>query len=105
MSVVWTCNVWMLSHINAAKLSSLSGPWIISSICILTCCTLQMIHHLFRRQLSSAASIYKPLPIYSNLPQSWSVIGGAGMLGKTLVDYLLEAGAKSVKVGLQTAAS
>lgn len=41
----------------------------------------------------------QPLPAYVNMPSSWSVLGGAGMLGGQLVEYLLEAGAESVKAG------
>jgi hypothetical protein len=35
---------------------------------------------------------------YHNLPTSWTVLGGAGNLGQILVDFLIDAGASSIKV-------
>ena len=35
---------------------------------------------------------------YQHLPTSWTVLGGAGNLGQILVDFLVDAGASSIKV-------
>ncbi|GAX75301.1 hypothetical protein CEUSTIGMA_g2746.t1 [Chlamydomonas eustigma] len=40
----------------------------------------------------------KTVPKYANFPSSWCVVGGSGTLGTVLIDYLIEAGAQSIKV-------
>ena len=52
--------------------------------------------HLRCRQISTMP-MHKGTK-YENLPATWTVLGGAGNLGRVLVDFLIDAGASSVKV-------
>ena len=45
----------------------------------------------------STAPLHKGT-VYQDLPREWTVLGGAGSLGQVLVDFLIDAGASSIKV-------